>query len=543
MKTPNIDIRQEVIRRTELLKKCSSSPELQSIQTELCKRDIHYFFDNYLYTDKNKTIYWWDEMSMMPFIPYEFQREYINEVWESIVEGNKPVSERKPWVLTNVFVEKSRQMGISWITAWIFLYGFIFHRHKYTIISRTADEVDKSWDMDSMFEKLRFMIRNIPDRMIPTGLNKSPWVDKTNSYMNISTLDWQASITGKTANKDAWRWGTRNAIFMDEMAFMQYAKEIDNAAGQASPCIIYNSTPNGMGNQFYRKRMMTVPQKQRDWSILPPQIKGLRYHRREHPLYNDEWYAWKTQGKTKEQIAQEYEIDYNTAVVGRVYPDFPWDQSNFVKYDPEKPLFIWIDNSHWGTDPNAIILMQPNLHLWDIIDAVEVYSTPEDCAEFLRCTPKHQISDEENDFLQRYQTYNRQRATWISDPYDTMSKLGNSTIYDDYRKRKINLSIPQNRKKADHIQKTKTNMYRIRWGEYATNFANAILNARFPTRPENSNATNEITLPVHDWTSHYRTALEYLVMYMVENPLIEKKSDSSILSDKPTHEAWLWVKR
>jgi hypothetical protein len=32
-------------------------------------------------------------------------------------------------------------------------------------------------------------------------------------------------------------------------------------------------------------------------------------------------------------------------------------------------------------------------------------------------------------------------------------------------------------------------------------------------------------------------------MYMVENPLIEKKSDSSILSDKPTHEAWLWVKR
>lgn len=80
-------------------------------------------------------------------------------------------------------------------------------------------------------------------------------------------------------------------------------------------------------------------------------------------------------------------------------------------------------------------------------------------------------------------------------------------------------------------------MYRIRWGEYATNFANAILNARFPTRPENSNATNEITKPVHDWTSHYRTALEYLVMYMVENPLIEKKSDSSILSDKPTHEA------
>ena len=74
--------------------------------------------------------------------------------------------------------------------------------------------------------------------------------------------------------------------------------------------------------------------------MTAPEIKGLRYHRRDHPLYNDERYARKTQGKTKEQIAQEYEIDYNTALVGRVYPDFPSDPSDFVKYDPEKPLFI-----------------------------------------------------------------------------------------------------------------------------------------------------------------------------------------------------------
>lgn len=542
MTNPILDIRQEIERRSNLLVKCSSSLELQQIQVEMCRRDIHYFFDNFLYTDKNKTIYWGDEFSIMPFIPYSFQREYINEVWDSIVEGNKPTFERKKGVLTNVFVEKSRQMWISWITAWIFVYWFLFHRHKYTIISRTADEVDKSWDMDSMFEKLRFMIRNLPDRMLPAWFNKAPWVDKTNSYMNISYPDGQASITGKTANKDAGRWGTRNAIFMDEMAFMQYAKEINKAAGSNSPCIIYNSTPNWTGNEFYRMRLKTVPQRQRDWTMTAPEIKGLRYHRRDHPLYNDEWYAWKTQGKTKEQIAQEYEIDYNTALVGRVYPDFPSDPSDFVKYDPEKPLFVWIDNSHGWTDPNAIILMQPNFHMRDIVDAVEVSSTPENCAEFLRWQPKHQLTDLESDFLQRYQTYNRQRATFISDPYDTMSALGNSTIYDDYRKRWINLSIPKNRKKSDHIQKTKTNMYRIRRWENCFDFANAIQNARFPTRPETSNATNEITNPVHDWTSHFRTALEYLVMYIVENPLIEKKEVIG-LSDKPLHESWLRLNR
>lgn len=114
-----------------------------------------------------------------------------------------PVVERDPSILTNVFVEKSRQMGISWLTCGIFLYGFLFHHHKYTIISRTADEVDKLGDMDSIFEKIRFMIRNLPMWMLPKGFSKEMSKDRTNAYMNISDPTTQASITGKTANPDA----------------------------------------------------------------------------------------------------------------------------------------------------------------------------------------------------------------------------------------------------------------------------------------------------------------------------------------------------
>jgi hypothetical protein len=48
---------------------------------------------------------------------------------------------------------------------------------------------------------------------------------------------------------------------------------------------------------------------------------------------------------SKEKIRQELEIDYNTAVIGRVYPEFA-KKPMPLSYDMNKPLYIAIDNSH-----------------------------------------------------------------------------------------------------------------------------------------------------------------------------------------------------
>ena len=47
----------------------------------------------------------------------------------------------------------------------------------------------------------------------------------------------------------------------------------------------------------------------------------------------------------KVTIAQELLIDYDTAVSGRVYSEFPKETSD-VQYDQSKPVYIAIDNSH-----------------------------------------------------------------------------------------------------------------------------------------------------------------------------------------------------
>ena len=101
--------------------------------------------------------------------------------------------------------------------------------------------------------------------------------------------------------------------------------------------------------------------------------------------------------------------------------------------------------------------------------------------------------------------------------------MGNSTILEDFRKVGINLLIPQERKKSEQIMITRTNIYKIRYNENCLDFASAIMNARYPERSETSQSTSVQSTPIHDWSSHSRTALEYLFTFLKENPLAEKK--------------------
>lgn len=506
-------IKENLLERVQILSKSKNNSMLQGIEIELCTRDILYFFKYYLYTDRNDTFFWWEQDQAIPFIPFEFQEEAILEIWESIIEWSKPINQRKPDVLTNVFIEKSRQMWISWIMVWIFLYWFLFYKHKYTLVSRTANEVDSQWDMDSMFEKLRFMIRNLPDWILPKWLSKESWTEY-NKYMNLIDPNSTASITWKTANPDAWRWWTRNAIFMDEMAFMQYAQQINKSAASNTPCRIFNSTPNWEWNEFYEMKKAAAR-----WDV-----KWLRYHWTEHPYYNEQWYNAKIKGMTPEKIAAELEIDYNTAIVWRVYPEFRFTPEK-ISYRPNQPLYIAIDNSHWWADPNAVIVAQTDNQTgyWYVIDSIEINASPKKMAEFMSWVCKMNLTNLQQEFFDRYRTYNFRDAIFVSDPYDTHTTIWENTIFQEYQNVWLYLNIPQNRKKVEQIQKTRSNIMKYKIDEKNVDFASAIMNAKYPDIKEWTNSTSEKKLPVHNWTSHYRTALEYLTTYLLENSIVKKE--------------------
>jgi hypothetical protein len=496
--------------RAKILVECDKDSEYRKQILLACKADPCFFFDYFLFTDKNTGFFDGKTASEVPFVLFDFQRDFIKDLWACIQEGQKPISERIQ--ATSAFIEKSRQMGVSWMLCGLFLYGFVFHGHKYLMISQKEDLVDKKGDMKSLFEKMRFMLRHLPDWMIPEGLSKDSETD-CNKHMALSRKDNSGSITGESANPDASRGGTYAAIFMDEMPTMQNAQQIKTAASRASPCVFFNGTPLGKGNEYYRIRVSLEEDMKAN---REPRFAWFRLHWSEHPFYTKEWYEAQKRTMTPEEVAQELDINYNTSIIGRVYPEYDGTTVK-AEYDDELPLFCAIDNSHGGADPHAFILCQIRNHNWEIVDYLEFRGTPKQAAALMAKNPIGSLSTHALAFFERYKDY--KTPTFVSDPYDTKSALGNSSIFQDYSEAGIFLNLPMERDKQQQIRQTRNNMYRYKFGERAVDLAAAIANSRYPSVSENSNRTTPASLPVHDQWSHGRSALEYLTCFLLENPV------------------------
>lgn len=497
------NVKSNLHTRYSMLSKSREDKKAQAILMEKCRRDIKFFFEHFLYTDRNK-LFEYLEIQDMPFMLFDYQKEAVDEIWRCIVEGKK------------VFIEKSRQLGLSWIICGIFLYGFLFHGHKYTMITMTQDELDKTWDIDSLFEKIRYMIRLLPGWMLPEWFSKEAGT-QYNQSGTISHPKGTGSINGKTGGKpDAGRWGTRNATFLDEMASLTYARQINMSIGSSSPCVIYNSTPKGEFNEFFEMRK----------KAMLGEIEGLRYHWTEHPFYNTAWHEWYCRGKSEEAIAQELEIDYNVAVKGRVYQNFKSLESGGdvtfgdFEYNPSLPVYYSIDNSHGWSDPHAVIVWQTDYKTdkWTVIDWIEVNCSVDEMAEFLAKQPRQgfHMDDEVYEFYQRYLNY--KKGIYIADPYDTDSTINDATIRQKYAKVGIHLYKKDSDLKQStveqRIQDTKSNLHRFKVSNSCKGFISAVSNARYPEQKSDIiNSTQAKTKPIHDQTSHYRTSMEYFVDY------------------------------
>lgn len=194
-------------------------------------------------------------------------------------------------------VEKARDMGATWLCAAVAVWLWLFQPGtKVAFGSRKEDLVDKLGDPDSIFEKLRIILRNLPPELLPKGFKHR---DHDNFLKLIQPVNG-STITGE-AGDNIGRGGRSTVYFLDEAAHIERPERVDAALDDNSDCKIYVSTPRGMGNPFARKR-------------FSGHYPVFTFHWRDHPGKTQEWYNAEKAKRDPVNMAQEIDLDYEASV-------------------------------------------------------------------------------------------------------------------------------------------------------------------------------------------------------------------------------------
>lgn len=284
---------------------------------------------------------------VIPFMLFERQKEWIRwlvERWRSQESG---------------LTEKSRDMGLSWLSVAVACSLGLFYRDlNIGFGSRKEEYVDKIGDPKSLFYKARQFIE-----LLPPEFNNG-WNAKTDSSHMIIKFPFTGSTLTGEAGDNIGR-GNRAAIyFKDESAFYERPEKIDAALSQTSNCKIDISTPNGVGNPFYKKR-------------FGGKIKVFTFHWTQDPRKDETWYEKQCDELDPVTVAQEIDIDYSASVDGVCIPG-KWVQAAVMLHEKlgvqpagyvRAALDVADEN---GRDSNAVAVAQgtvvQDIESWNGVD-------------------------------------------------------------------------------------------------------------------------------------------------------------------------------
>ena len=289
--------------------------------------------------------------SLMPFMLFPKQADYINWLYDRY---NKK---------EDGLVEKSRDMGVTWLCCAFAAWMWLFVRgSSVSFGSRKEDLVDKLGDPDSIFEKIRIILDNLPVEFLPRDYN--PKIHA--SHMKFLNPANGSNIKGE-AGDNIGRGGRSSVYFKDESAFYERPEKVEAALSMNSDVKIDVSTPNGNGNPFFRKRH-------------GGKIPVFTFHWKDDPRKDNKWYQKQKDLLDPVILAQEVDIDYN-ASVGNVLID-----SELVREAMEcrpsevygdrpndAPIILGVDVARFGDDRTVICCRQGReVHWFEIYKKLDV---------------------------------------------------------------------------------------------------------------------------------------------------------------------------
>jgi len=269
-----------------------------------CGKDPVYFIDNYCKISH-------PTRGQIAFKTWDFQQELLHKFND----------------YRNNVILKSRQMGISTISAAYVSWIMLFHRDKNVLVIAT-----KFNTAANLVKKVKAMIKNLP-----------PWFDQiaTIAIDNRSSfvLNNGSEIKASSTSVDAGRSEALSLLVIDEAAHIEGFDELWTALqptmAAGGRCIALSS-PNGVGNWFHKIYGGAISG---DNSFHPT-----RLHWTLHPDRDQAWFDDTTRNLSRRRIAQEYECNFNASGETVIHPD---NLRNIEQFCSEPKHQTGFDRNFW----------------------------------------------------------------------------------------------------------------------------------------------------------------------------------------------------
>ena len=279
--------------------------------------------------------------STMPFVLFPRQKEFVLFL-QAMVENRQ-----------NGLCEKARDMGATWVCVAFSVWLLLFKPGSSVGWgSRKENLVDKLGDADSIFEKIRIALREVPPCFLPKGFS-----DSDMGYMKILNRENGSSITGESGD-NIGRGGRKLMYFKDEAAFYERPEKIEAALGDTTNTQIDISSVNGLGNVFHRRRESGV---EWDGTIHPGRTHVFVMDWSDNPLKSQAWYDQRRAKAVSEGMLHVFESEvnrrYDASVEGILIPG-EWvaaaiDAHIKLGFDDDGGYCAGLDVADEGMDTNA----------------------------------------------------------------------------------------------------------------------------------------------------------------------------------------------
>ena len=282
----------------------------------------------------------------IPFLLWDFQERAAEKIIRAIILGY------------DMPIEKSRDMGLSWLLITIFVYLWHFHGLDFLVGSQKAENVDSRGNIKTLLEKARYIISRNPEWLMTHLIEK-----KHDKSMLLINPKHGATITGESNNVNFGRSDRRKAILFDEFASWELTDRAAwQACGATTSCRIPLSTANTRGTNCHFYTVIKNAKKKGNaflrlhWTLNPRFAEGLYYDELGNP--RSPWYdAQIKRASSMAEVHQEIDIDYEASAGSKVFPNFNLEDNvvDGLEYDPNLPLYVSWD---FGLDTTAMVWWQ-----------------------------------------------------------------------------------------------------------------------------------------------------------------------------------------